>query len=149
MTPQYSGLESLYQRFKGKGFRILASPSNDFAGQEPLDNAGIKEFCSTKYKVTFDLFAKVAVKGDDQCGLYRYLTTHPKKKIAGDVAWNFQKYLVGRDGTVLAKFEPRTKPDDRGLIKKIKKALKAKAPKATDDEKPAPGKTGLPAGDDK
>lgn len=78
--------------------------------------------------MTFDLFAKVSVKGDDQCPLYQYLTRHPDSRIAGDVAWNFQKYLVGRDGTVLAKWGPRTLPEDKEVIDAIEKALAAEKP---------------------
>ena len=88
----------MFQKYKDKGFKVLAFPANNFGDQEPGSNSEIKAFCTGK-KVTFDLFAKVSVKGEDQCPLYRYLTKHPDKAIAGDVQWNFQKYLVGRDGT--------------------------------------------------
>ncbi len=105
---------------------MLAFPANNFGNQEPGTNAQIKAFCAKK-KITFDLFAKISVKGDNQCPLYRFLTNHPDKSIAGPVAWNFQKYLVGRDGTVIASFGPKTKPDDPALLNRLKKALAIKA----------------------
>lgn len=123
----YSGLESLYEKYRDKGLKILAFPANNFGGQEPLDNAGIKEFCAGKH-VTFDVFAKVSVAGDDQVPLYRFLTEHPDEKIAGKVEWNFQKYIVGRDGTILAKFNARTLPEDPKVIDVLEKALAAKKP---------------------
>jgi len=91
-------------------------------GQEPGTNADIKKFCATK-NVTFDLFAKVSVKGDDQCPLYRFLTTHPDKAIAGKVKWNFQKYLVDKTGNVIAKWGPRTSPTADEVTSAIEKAL--------------------------
>lgn len=106
--------------------RILGFPANNFGGQEPGTDSEIKAFCEKK-SVTFDLFAKVSVKGDDQCPLYKFLTHHPDKNIAGEVAWNFQKYLVGRDGTLLAKWDPPTLPTDEKVIEKIEQALAAKA----------------------
>ncbi len=121
--PNYPRLEKLYKKYKDQGFRILAFPANNFGKQEPGSNASIKQFCKKKYHVTFDLFAKVSVKGDDQCDLYRYLTKHPNAKIAGDVPWNFQKYLVNREGEVIAKFDPRTLPDDPKLIDLLEKTL--------------------------
>lgn len=123
----YKELEPLYQKYKEQGFTILAFPANDFGAQEPGTNEEIKAFCA-KYKVSFPLFAKIAVKGDEQAPLYRYLTTHPDESIRGDVQWNFQKYLVGRDGKVLKKFSPRTAPNDAELTAAVEEALKA--PKA-------------------
>jgi len=138
MTKQYSGLESLFKKYKSDGLRVLAFPANNFANQEPGSNAEIKKFCTSKYDVTFDLFAKVSVKGDDQCDLYRYLTTHPDKAIAGKVKWNFQKYLVGRDGVVIAKFGPTTKPESKKIVKAIEEALAAKVPDEPGDEEARP-----------
>ncbi len=117
---------------------VLAFPANNFGKQEPGDNAQIKRFCRVERKATFDLFAKVSVKGKDQCPLYRFLTGHPETKIAGEVTWNFQKYLVGRDGTVLAKWGPRIKPTDTKVTALIEEALKAPKP-ATKDKTPADG----------
>lgn len=104
----------------------MAFPANNFSNQEPGTNAQIKEFCRAKKKATFDLFAKISVAGNDQHPLYAYLTGHPDPAIAGPVVWNFQKYLVGRDGKVIAKYGPRTKPDDPKLIADIERALAAK-----------------------
>lgn len=125
LTPQYTDLEALYEKYKDKGFRILAFPANNFAGQEPGSNTEIKKFCTTKYNVTFDMFSKISVKGDDEAPLYAFLTGHPNEKIAGPVLWNFQKYLIARDGTVLAKFDPKTTPTDPKLVKATEAALAA------------------------
>lgn len=124
----YKGLAPLHAKYKDEGLRILAIPANNFGGQEPGTDAEIKSFCTGKYDAKYDLFAKVSVKGDDICPLYQYLTTHPDKKIKGEVAWNFQKYLVGRDGQVIERFNPKTKPDDDKLVEAIEDALKEKAP---------------------
>lgn len=126
----YKALEPLYRKYKDKGFRILAFPANDFLSQEPGTHDQIKAFCK-KYDVSFDLFAKVHVKGDEQCPLYKRLTEHPNPEIAGPVEWNFQKYLVDRTGQVIAKFSPKTDPDNPKLVEAIEKALEQGAP--TDD----------------
>ncbi len=125
--PNYPRLEKLFRKYKDQGFRILAFPANNFGKQEPGSNASIKKFCTKKYDVTFDLFAKVSVMGDDQCELYSYLTTHPDKAVAGDVQWNFQKYLVNRAGEVVAMFDPRTLPDDPKLVELLEKTLASSA----------------------
>ena len=122
----YSGLESIYTKYKSRGLRVLAFPANNFMKQEPGTNAEIKEFCRKTKKATFDLFAKISVQGADQAPLYSYLTNHSDEAIAGKVAWNFQKYLVGRDGTVVAKWGPRKLPTDKEVIEQIEKALEAK-----------------------
>ncbi len=103
---------------------MLAFPANNFGKQEPGSNPEIKAFCE-KRNVTFDLFAKVSVQGEDQCPLYRFLTTHADKSIAGKVAWNFQKYVVDRNGTVIAKFGPTVKPKGGKVVKAIEAALSA------------------------
>ena len=105
---------------------MLAFPANNFGGQEPGTNAEIKRFCRTTQKATFDLFAKVSVKGDDMCSLYQHLTKHSDEDIAGDVAWNFQKYLVDRRGRVIGKFHPKTPPEDKELVSKLETALEEK-----------------------
>lgn len=114
----------MYRRFKDRGFRVLAFPANNFGGQEPGTNAEIKTFCTAGFDVTFDLFAKVSVRGADKCDLYKYLTD---KKAdhgqGGAIKWNFQKYLIDRKGKVIAKFSPRTMPNDPEVTKAIKKAL--------------------------
>lgn len=118
----------IYNKYKDKGFRVLAFPANNFGNQEPGSNSEIKAFCAKK-KATFDLFAKISVKGDDQCDLYKFLTTHPNKDIAGNVRWNFQKYLVGRDGKVIAKYGPRAAPDGKDITAAIEKSLEVKTQK--------------------
>lgn len=118
----------MFKKYKDKGLKVLAFPANNFGNQEPGGNGEIKKFCSGK-GVSFDLFSKVSVKGDDQCPLYQYLTKHPNKDIAGDVPWNFTKYLVGRDGTVLAKWGPKTLPEDKMIVEAVEKALAAEKPK--------------------
>lgn len=121
-TPQYSGLEALNARFKARGFAVLGFPSNDFGQQEPGTPAEIREFCSTKYKVTFPLFEKVQTKnGDGQSPLYAKLGEASGKL----PTWNFAKYLVGRDGHVIQYFDPKTQPDDPKLVAAIEQALAA------------------------
>lgn len=121
-TPQYEGLEALYQRYKEKGFVVLGFPANNFLGQEPGSDAEIKTFCTTRYNVTFDLFSKISVKGDDSHPLYKFLTE--KSAYPGAVQWNFQKYLVNKNGTVVAKFSPATKPTDPELVEMIELLLR-------------------------
>jgi glutathione peroxidase len=127
LTPQYKELESLYEKYKGQGFEVLAFPANEFGKQEPGTNEEIKEFCSTKYKVSFPLFSKVVVKGVGIDPLFDYLTsdaTNPK--FAGEIKWNFNKFLVNRKGEVIARFEPREKPSAEPVTSTIEKALTEK-----------------------
>jgi len=121
-TPQYKDLEVLYEKYKEKGFMILGFPANNFLWQEPGSDSEIKQFCSTKYNVTFDMFSKISVKGEDQHPLYRYLTK--ESPVSGGVKWNFQKYLVDRKGEVVAKFAPGTEPMDSEVIQKIEELLR-------------------------
>jgi len=123
-TPQYSALESIYEKYKGQGFVILGFPANNFGGQEPGTNAEIKTFCSTKYNVAFPIYSKVSVKGDDQAPLYGYLTTQANPSFAGDIKWNFTKFLIDRSGNVVQRFEPATTPDSPEVIAAIEKYLK-------------------------
>jgi len=123
-TPQYSGLESLYEKYKDHGFVILGFPANNFGGQEPGTNAEIKSFCTTKYNVTFPMFAKVSVKGADCTPLYQYLTQKANPSLAGDIKWNFTKFLVDRRGKVVARFESPVKPDSPEVVEAIEKLLK-------------------------
>lgn len=125
LTPQYEGLEALYRELSPRGFVILGFPSNDFMGQEPGSSVEIREFCSVNYDVTFPLFEKVKVIGDDKCGIYRLLTTELKEP-----DWNFTKYLVDAEGKVLYRFGPRTSPDDVELRARIEELL---PPAAADD----------------
>jgi glutathione peroxidase len=124
-TPQYSALQSVYEKNKDAGLVVVGFPANDFGKQEPGTDAEVKEFCSTKYKVTFPMMSKVAVKGADQHPLYKELTG-PGAAFPGDVKWNFGKFLIGRDGKVIARFEPGVKPDDAKVTKAIEEALAAK-----------------------
>lgn len=122
-TPQYSALESLYEKYKERGFVILGFPANNFGGQEPGTNAEIKSFCSTKYNVTFPMFAKVSVKGADCTPLYQYLTQQANPSLTGDIKWNFTKFLVDRSGKVVARFESPVKPDSPEVVEAIEKLL--------------------------
>ena len=119
LTPQYEGLQTLYGELKEDGFVVLAFPSNDFMGQEPGTPAEIREFCGTNYGVTFPMFEKVKVKGRDKGEIYRWLTSTGLE----EPTWNFTKYLIGRDGKIIARFAPRTKPDDTELAAAITAAL--------------------------
>lgn len=122
LTPQYDGLEALYAKYRGKGFAVLGFPANDFAGQEPGSDAEIASFCRSTYGVDFPMFSKLTVKGEGQHPLYRKLTSLPDP-IGGEVQWNFQKYLVDRRGEVVAKFGPKTAPDDPALLAKLEELL--------------------------
>jgi len=119
-TPQYTGLQSLYAKYKDKGLVIVGVPANNFGGQEPGTNEEIATFCSRTYKVTFPIMSKVSVKGADQTPLYQYLTANN----GGDVKWNFTKFLVGKDGKPVQRFEPGVTPDSPELAQAIEKALK-------------------------
>ena len=123
-TPQYKGLESIYEKYKDRGFMILGFPANNFLWQEPGTNDEIKKFCTLNYGVTFDMFSKISVKGSNQDSLYQYLTK--ESPVPGVVAWNFQKYLVDRKGNVIEKFAPGTKPEEKEVIDKIEQLLSEK-----------------------
>src|SRR5580658_8596498 len=123
-TPQYSALESTYEKYKDQGFVILGFPANNFGKQEPGTNQEIKTFCQTKYSVTFPMYAKVSVKGDDQTPLYAYLTTQANPAAAGEIKWNFTKFLVDRNGNVVKRFEPDVTPDSPEVIAAIETTLK-------------------------
>jgi len=142
LTPQYEGLEKLYENYQGKGFEILGFPANNFMGQEPGTEEEIKDFCSTNYNVQFPLFSKISVKGDDQHQLYHYLTeTKPDTDVndggleenlkgygsvrskPSEVLWNFEKFLVGKNGEIAARFAPDVKPDDERLVGKVEEEL--------------------------
>jgi glutathione peroxidase len=122
LTPQYKALEALYQKDKAAGLVVLGFPCNDFGGQEPGTIEEIQTFCKDTYNVTFPLMSKISVKGKEQHALYAALTG-PKGAFPGDVAWNFGKFLVGRDGKPIARFEPKTAPDAPELTAAIEKAL--------------------------
>ncbi|MEB0043459.1 MULTISPECIES: glutathione peroxidase [unclassified Pseudomonas] len=123
LTPQYAALEKLYQEYRDQGFSVLGLPCNQFAGQEPGTEEEIQSFCDVNYNVTFPLGSKLEVNGDHRHSLYRLLAGEGAE-FPGDITWNFEKFLVGKDGRVLARFSPRTPPDDPAVIHAIEKALK-------------------------
>jgi glutathione peroxidase len=123
-TPQYTALETIYEKYKDRGFVVLGFPANNFGQQEPGTNAEIKTFCSTKYNVTFPMFSKISVEGRDQNPLYAYLTKRANPSVAGDIQWNFTKFLVDRSGQVVRRFEPPVTPDSSQVIDSIEKLLK-------------------------
>lgn len=125
LTPQYKGLEALYEKHKDAGLVVIGVPANEFGKQEPGTNEEIEKFCTSKYNVTFPMMGKVVVKGDGITPLYQYLTSK-ESGFPGPVTWNFEKFLVGRDGKVVARFAPATKPDDPKLVKAIETELEKK-----------------------
>lgn len=122
-TPQYEGLEELYKKYKDKGLAIIGFPANNFGAQEPGTNEEIAEFCRFNYGVTFDMMAKISVKGKDMHPVYEFLINNAPEK--GDVKWNFEKFLIGKDGTVKARFRSATQPQDPSIIQAIEKELAA------------------------
>ena len=123
-TPQYTGLEKLYEKYKDRGLVIVGIPANNFAQQEPGTNDEIKKFCSTKYNVSFPMMSKVSVLGDDETPLYRFLTDKAANpQIGGDIKWNFTKFLFDRSGNPVARFEPATTPDSPEVQAAIESAL--------------------------
>ena len=119
LTPQYKGLEALNKRFREKGLRVLGFPANEFGAQEPGTNEQIAQFCTSKFDVSFDMFAKVVVKGPGIHPLFAWLTG----ETGGDIKWNFGKFLVGKDGEIIARFEPTVEPESPELVQAIEKAL--------------------------
>jgi glutathione peroxidase len=123
-TPQYAGLEALYEKYKDRGLVIVGVPANNFAAQEPGTNEEIKTFCSRKYNVTFPMMAKVSVLGADETPLYHFLTDGTANpKVAGDIKWNFTKFLFDRNGNPVARFEPAVTPDSAEVTAAIESAL--------------------------
>jgi glutathione peroxidase len=118
-TPQYAGLQSLYDKYKDRGLVVIGVPANNFGGQEPGTNEEIKTFCTRTYNVTFPMMSKVSVKGEDQTPLYGYLTG----ATGGDVKWNFTKFLVDKNGKVINRFESKVTPDSAELQSAVEKAL--------------------------
>jgi len=123
-TPQYSALESIYEKYKDQGFVILGFPANNFGQQEPGTNEEIKTFCTRKYSVTFPIYAKISVKGSDEAPLYAYLTKDTEPGIRGDIKWNFTKFLIDRNGNVVQRFEPAVTPHSKEVVAAIEKQLK-------------------------
>src|SRR5437763_6092937 len=123
-TPQYAGLEKLYEKYKDQGLVLVGIPANNFGGQEPGSNEEIKTFCSRNYNVTFPLMSKVSVKGTDKTPLYQYLTDATvNPKTAGEIKWNFTKFLVDKKGNVINRFESAVTPESADLVKAIEAAL--------------------------
>jgi glutathione peroxidase len=124
LTPHYTGLEQLYRQFAPRGFTVLGFPCNDFGAQEPGTESEIKEFCESRYDVSFPLFAKVHVKGNEQSALYQYLTAEPTGPDgAGEIRWNFAKFVVGPDGKVRARFAPTVEPLAPELVSAVEESL--------------------------
>ena len=123
-TYQYEGLQALHKKYAAQGLSILGFPSNDFGGQEPGTNSQIQQFCKSNYGVEFDMFSKVKVLGSDKVALFHHLTsstTNPK--FAGEISWNFEKFLIGRDGQIIARFKSPVEPQSRELTAAIESAL--------------------------
>lgn len=126
-TPQYEGLEKLYETYKSQGFVIAGFPANNFGEQEPGSDAEIQLFCKSKYSVTFPMFSKISVKGADQAPLYKFLTSPAANpQTAGEIQWNFTKFLVSRNGVVIRRFEPEVEPLSKEIISAVEGALKTK-----------------------
>ncbi len=119
LTPQYDGLEKLHEKYAAKGLRVIGFPANEFGAQEPGSNDQIQEFCRTKFGVKFDMMGKVVVKGDGIHPLFAWLTS----ETGGDIKWNFGKFLVGKNGEILARFEPKVEPTSPEVVEAIEKAL--------------------------
>jgi glutathione peroxidase len=125
LTPQYKGLQALHDKYASDGLAIVGVPANEFGAQEPGTDLEIQKFCSAKYNVKFDMLSKVVVKGDGICPLYKHLTSKESNpKFAGDIKWNFTKFLVGKNGEVVARCEPRTDPQAPEVTKAIEAELK-------------------------
>jgi len=120
-TPQYAGLQSLHEKYKDKGLVVLGFPANEFGAQEPGSDSEIKAFCSSKYGVTFDMFSKIVVKGPNKAPLYKTLTESSNPP--GEVSWNFEKFLIGRDGSIVGRYQPGIAPSDASLTQAIEAEL--------------------------
>jgi glutathione peroxidase len=129
-TPQYKQLQELHDKYSKDGLVIVGVPANEFGAQEPGSDADIAKFCESKYNVKFDMLSKVVVKGDGICPLYKFLTSkETDPKFAGDVTWNFEKFVVGRNGEVVARFKPKVKPDAEEVVKVLEAELHRESPR--------------------
>lgn len=122
-TPQYDPLQALYQKYENKGLVVMGFPANNFGGQEPGSDKEIAEFCTSKYSVEFPMFSKVSVKGDDKAPLFTYLTAAANPDKQGDIGWNFEKFLIGKDGKLIRRFATKVDPANADLVAAIEKAL--------------------------
>ncbi len=130
-TPQYEGLQRLYDTYRDRGFVVVGFPANNFKEQEPGTDAEIKQFCTEKYNVTFPVMSKISVKGADKHPVYQSLTEPATAgEFAGEIGWNFTKFLIGKDGKIAARFNTKVKPDEPQVAEAIEKALAAPAPTA-------------------
>ncbi|HWB08463.1 MAG TPA: glutathione peroxidase [Pirellulales bacterium] len=124
LTPQYEGLEELHEKYADQGLAILGFPANEFGKQEPGTDVEISEFCQENYGVKFDMFSKVVVKGEGQCPLYKFLTSkETDPDFAGDITWNFEKFLVGRDGKIVKRFAPKVAPESDEVVSAVEAEL--------------------------
>lgn len=122
-TPQYEGLQSLYEKYRSRGFSVLGFPANNFGGQEPGTEKEIQQFCDTTFGVTFPLFSKVSVKGGDQHPLFEWLTSQEAKGASGAIKWNFEKFLLDREGTLVRRFRSVTRPDRKKMESAVRELL--------------------------
>lgn len=122
-TPQYEGLQALYKEYKDEGLVVLGFPANNFGGQEPGTDEEIKQFCKTNYDVTFPMFSKISVKGEDQHPLFNYLTSASNPDFTGEIKWNFEKFLVDKEGILTRRFRSDTEPKSNEILKAIETAL--------------------------
>lgn len=128
LTPQYAELQQLHERYEDQGFVVLGFPANNFGAQEPGSDEEIKDFCSLNYRVTFPMFSKISVKGEGIHPLFKHLTgADAGARFGGDIKWNFNKFLVGKDGQVLARFEPQVKPSADEVVQAVEEALRQEA----------------------
>lgn len=124
-TPQYQGLQKIYEQYKDRGFVVLGFPANNFMGQEPGTEKEIKDFCTLKYNVTFPMFSKISVTGTDQHPLYGFLTNKAtNREFPGDISWNFNKFLIDKNGKIVGRWGSKDKPEDAAVIEAIERGLK-------------------------
>ncbi|WP_395078455.1 glutathione peroxidase [Gracilimonas sp.] len=122
-TPQYEGLQSIYEQYNDDDFVILGFPANNFKGQEPGTNEEIKEFCTLEYGVEFPMFSKVSVKGEDQSELFTYLTSQPNPDFEGEIKWNFEKFLIDKEGNLVRRFRSNVEPESDEIVKSIEELI--------------------------
>lgn len=122
-TPQYEGLQAIYEEYKEQGLVVLGFPANNFGGQEPGSNEEIKQFCSVNYDITFPMFSKISVKGNDQHPLFNYLTSAENPDFTGEIKWNFEKFLINKEGELIHRFRSDVTPKNNQLLKAIETTL--------------------------